>query len=116
MEDEKQITNEFVAGQNSVILGILNHLQADQRANHRENTNKMDAVLASIPIIKSDIEGHGRRIQGLENYNKTEVEPWVNARKKRKWMWLGWTGGLGAAVTSPVWVTKLIAVLHAAFP
>jgi len=114
-EEKPPITTEFIAGQASVMLNILSHLQADQRANHRENTQKIDTVLANIPLLQNDIGSHHRRLTGLEVYNATEVEPLVNARKKRKWVWLGGTGALGV-VSSPAWLPKMIAALNAVFP
>lgn len=114
-EEKPKATTDFVAGQNSVILGILNHLQADQRANHRENISRMDAIAAASQTANSTLDRHNVRITGLENYNKLEVEPLVNARKKRKWVWIGWTGGIGV-ISSPVWLTKLVPIFHSIFP
>lgn len=124
MEDEKQsvkgaITNEFVAGQNSVIITMLNHIQADNKANHRENSQKIDVIRDNTSSIRSEVENHGRRLTTLENYKTAELDPIVNARKKRKWVWLGWTGGaggIGAIATSPSWVPKIVATLHSIFP
>lgn len=119
MEDEKlttdKITNEFVAGQNSVIITMLNHIQADNKANHRENTQKIDVIRDNTSSIRSDVDKLGVRVTNLENHKVQEVDPIVNAHKRRRWVWLGGTGVLGV-VSSPSWVPKVVAVLHSVFP
>jgi hypothetical protein len=123
VEDEKitekkpdpQITNEFVAGQNSVIITMLNQLHSENKVNHRENTQKIDGIASNTSSIRNDVDRLGVRVTNLETHKAQEVDPIVNAHKKRKWIWLGLGLGTGG-VTSPAWVPKIVAALNAVFP
>jgi hypothetical protein len=118
VEDEKQETKislDFIAGQMSVLLKGQADQKADQRAFHHENSQKIDGIAANTSSIRNDVDKHHTRITSLETYKREEVEPLVNAHKKRKWVW--WGVGIGTGtITSPAWVPKIVAALNAVFP
>lgn len=104
MADDAKYLAGVVSGEMKVVREIVSDMRAENKANHRENTDKIDKLLTDVHTVKSRVEEHHKWIE-------TDGKPTSQKIKNAKYWLLGAAGGSTALATSPTWFTKVLAII-----
>lgn len=92
-----------MAGDLDQVSRILGSVEKGQSA-IEDTLGKIDAKLDQVLPMVSD---HDKRLAAVEK----NLAPLVEAHNRRLWIRLGWGAALGTTASSPLWLSKIGALL-----